>query len=99
MGACARLSNVAAMRHSTLPLYLKMFGRALPMRRKSSGNAILNAAADAAAGCGNDNVPDYGGGGKFKSDGGLLPTVTASPREEFAAQNMANNASRSVSGG
>ena len=92
MGTCTRACLM--WQRCVIPLYLKMFGRALPMRRKSSGNAILNAAADAAAG--NEDVLGYGGGGKFKSDGGALSTVNASPREEYAAPNMANSASRLV---
>lgn len=70
-----------------------MFGRALPMRRRSSSNALMDAAADAAAGAGSENLPDLGGGGRFKSEGGLIGT--AQPQGEYGPPSLiGNNADR-----
>ena len=71
-----------------------MFGRALPMRRRSSSNALMDAAAaEATAGTGNENLPDLGRGGKFKSDGGLIGT--AQPAGEYGPPpEIGNNATR-----
>lgn len=74
-------------------IYSKMFGRALPMRRRSSSNALMDAAADAAAGAGSENLPDLGGGGRFKSEGGLIGT--AQPQGEYGPPSLiGNNADR-----
>ena len=62
--------------------FFKMFGRALPMRRRSSSNALVDAAAEAsAAGTSSEILPNSGKGGKFKSDGGLIGT--AQPTGEY----------------
>ena len=62
--------------------FFKMFGRALPMRRRSSSNVLVDAAAEAsAAGTSSETLANSGKGGKFKSDGGLIGT--AQPTGEY----------------
>ena len=62
--------------------FFKMFGRALPMRRRSSSNVLMDAAAEAsAAGTSSETLANSGKGGKFKSDGGLIGT--AQPTGEY----------------
>lgn len=53
----------------------------------------MDAAADAAAGAGSENLPDLGGGGRFKSEGGLIGT--AQPQGEYGPPSLiGNNADR-----
>ena len=53
----------------------------------------MDAASEANAGTGNENLPDLGRGGKFKSEGGLMGT--AQPAGEYGPPpEIGNNATR-----
>ena len=62
-----------------------MFGRALPMRRRSSSNALMDAAAEAAT----TNLATVGTSGKYKSDSGLIGN--AQPAGEYGPPSQIGN--------